>query len=79
MTDKPPKKIPRHIPLHVRRKMKEKPPPKFFEVEPSTGILLPGKKMDIKVIFMPSEEVGELVLYAIELSSEFMHINLGSH
>lgn len=49
--------IPKHVPLHVRRKMREKPPPKYFEVEPVTGILLPGQRSDIRVRFMPSEEV----------------------
>ena len=57
ITDKPPKKIPRHIPLHVRKKMKEKPPPKFFEVIPSSGVLQPGDTSNIMITFMPSEEV----------------------
>ncbi len=57
VTAKPPKKIPRHVPLHLRKKMKQKPPPNFFEVSPSSGVLLPGKTTDIKIIFMPSEEV----------------------
>ncbi len=57
VTAKPPKKIPRHVPLHLRKKMREKPPPNFFEVNPSSGVLLPGKTADIKIVFMPSEEV----------------------
>ena len=57
ITDKPPKKLPRHIPMHLRKKMKEKPPPKYFEVEPPSGILLPGQTFDIRIKFMPSEEV----------------------
>ena len=57
ITDKPPKKLPRHIPMHLRKKMKEKPPPKYFEVEPPSGILLPGQTLDIRIKFMPSEEV----------------------
>lgn len=81
VTDKPPKKIPKYIPLHVRKKMKEKPAPKFFEVEPMTGILLPGKEMDIKVIFMPGEEVCH---YTLSRSSMFVTlilplINLCAH
>lgn len=38
--------------------MKEKPPPKYFEVDPPSGILLPGQKADVRVRFMPSEEVS---------------------
>ena len=38
--------------------MKDKPPPKYFEVDPPSAILLPGQKMDIRVRFMPSEEVS---------------------
>ena len=57
ITDKPPKKLPRHIPMHLRKKMKEKPPPKYFEVEPPSGVLLPGQTLDIRIKFMPSEEV----------------------
>ena len=52
--------IPKHVPLHVRKKIQEKPPPRYFEVEPSTGILLPGQRADIRVRFMPSEEVRML-------------------
>ena len=37
--------------------MKEKPPPKYFEVEPPSGVLLPGQTLDIRIKFMPSEEV----------------------
>ena len=61
VTAKPPKKIPRHVPLHLRKKMREKPPPNFFGVNPSSGVLLPGKTADIKIIFMPSEEVYVLI------------------
>jgi hydrocephalus-inducing protein len=43
--------------MHLRKKMKEKPPPKYFEVEPPSGVLLPGQTLDIRVKFMPSEEV----------------------
>lgn len=50
--------IPKHVPLHVRRKMKDKPPPKYFEVDPPSAILLPGQQMDIRIRFMPSEEVS---------------------
>lgn len=50
--------IPKYVPLHVRKKMKDKPPPKYFEVEPSAGILLPGQTSDVQIKFMPSEEVS---------------------
>lgn len=43
--------------MHLRKKMKEKPPPKYFEVEPPSGVLLPGQTLDIRIKFMPSEEV----------------------
>ena len=58
VTEKPVQKIPKHVPLHVRKKMKHKPAPKFFEVEPSSGTLLSGQSTDVRVKFMPSEEVG---------------------
>ena len=43
--------------------MKEKPPPSFFEVEPASGVLMPGQNMDVQVGFMPSEEVKEKKQY----------------
>lgn len=49
----------KHIPMHLRRKMKpEKPKPKTFELMPSTGVLMPGQRVNIQVKFMPTEEVG---------------------
>ena len=63
ITDKPPKKLPRHIPMHLRKKMREKPAPKYFEVEPPSGIILPGQTMDIRIKFMPSEEVPKCTVH----------------
>lgn len=44
--------------MHLRRKMKpEKPKPKTFELMPSTGVLMPGQRVNVQVKFMPTEEV----------------------
>lgn len=43
--------------MHIRRTMKDKPPPTYFEVDPPSGILQPGQKVDIRIRFMPTEEV----------------------
>lgn len=49
--------------------MKDKPPPRYFEVDPSVGILLPGQSSDVQVKFMPSEEVRALAnkMFTIEV------------
>lgn len=57
MTEKPPKKLSKHIPLHIRKTMKEKPAPTYFEVKPSSGVLPPGETKHVWIRFMPREEV----------------------
>ena len=44
--------------MDVRRKIKDKPPPTYFEVDPPSGVLQPGHSSDIRIRFMPTEEVG---------------------
>ncbi len=58
--DRPLQPIPHHIPYHVRKKMKPKPLPRYFEVDPSSGSLSPGDTEDIRIRFMPSEAVRML-------------------
>lgn len=49
----------RHMPMHLRRKMKqEKKKPLHFEILPPNGSLLPGQRVNIQVKFMPTEEVS---------------------
>ena len=49
----------RHMPMHLRRKMKqEKKKPLHFEILPPSGSLLPGQRVNIQVKFMPTEEVS---------------------
>ena len=46
------------IPLHLRKKLRtEKPKPKYFEVMPPIGSLMPGQRVNVQVKFMPTEEV----------------------
>ncbi|XP_062403912.1 hydrocephalus-inducing protein homolog [Sardina pilchardus] len=55
--ERPKKKIDKHIPLHLRRKMRleYRPPPVVFEVLPSSGVLLPGDRLNVQVKFSPAE------------------------
>lgn len=55
--EKTPKPTPQHIPAHLRKKIKHKPLPKYFEVDPPSGALSPNQTLDIRVRFMPSEQV----------------------
>lgn len=53
----------KHIPMHLRRKMKnEKIKPRHFEIMPPTGTLLPGQRLNVQVKFMPTEEVSLIKL-----------------
>ncbi|XP_059164892.1 hydrocephalus-inducing protein homolog isoform X11 [Physella acuta] len=51
------KKIDKHVPMHLRRKMKQnKKKSHIFEVLPPTGVLMPGQRINVQVKFMPTEE-----------------------
>ena len=51
------------IPLHLRKKLRtEKPKPKYFEVMPPIGSLMPGQRINVQVKFMPTEEVRNVIL-----------------
>lgn len=53
----------KHIPLHVRKKMKgHKPKPRTFEIMPPSGCLLPGQRINVQIKFMPTEEVSVVVI-----------------
>ncbi|XP_078688637.1 hydrocephalus-inducing protein-like [Branchiostoma floridae x Branchiostoma belcheri] len=51
-------KVARHVPMHLRRQMwpDNKPKPRHFEIMPSSGVLLPGQRVNVQVKFMPTEE-----------------------
>ncbi|XP_041964608.1 hydrocephalus-inducing protein homolog isoform X2 [Alosa sapidissima] len=55
--ERPKKKIDKHIPLHLRRKLRleYRHPPVVFEVLPSSGVLLPGDRLNVQVKFSPAE------------------------
>ncbi|XP_057292027.1 hydrocephalus-inducing protein-like [Hydractinia symbiolongicarpus] len=51
--------IEKHLPMHLRKKMKRKvPKAKIFEIMPPHGSLLSGQKMNVQVKFMPMEETS---------------------
>lgn len=58
ITSKPPNGLLHQLPSNILKKMKEAAIPKCFEVEPFCGILYPGDVEDIKIRFMPSEQVS---------------------
>lgn len=68
--------IPKHTPLHIRKKIKEKPPPNYFEVDPPHGILLPEQNMDIQIKFMPSDEVIRLIGHQFVNTSTCINVHL---
>ncbi|XP_033116735.1 hydrocephalus-inducing protein homolog isoform X2 [Anneissia japonica] len=72
-SDKDKKKIDKHVPMHLRRKMKpEKPKPRNFEMMPSTGMLFPGQRLNVQVKFMPTEEkiYAERIVIRLARSSQ---------
>jgi hydrocephalus-inducing protein len=56
------KKEEKFTPMHLKRKKKLENElnsinkPKIFEIMPSSGILMPGQKVNIQIKFMPTEE-----------------------
>ncbi|KAM9301954.1 hydrocephalus-inducing protein homolog [Gastrophryne carolinensis] len=70
-------KIDKHIPLHLRKKLRQetKPKPAIFEVIPSRDMLLPGQRRNIEVKFLPQEEKlysQRLVLQVAQSSQRVM-------
>ena len=59
--DKPVPPLPSHVPAHLRKKIRPKAALNYFEVDPPMGSLLPGQRMDVRVRFMPAEEVRAYV------------------
>jgi len=51
--------IEKHMPMHLRRKLRRQNKPKalHFEMMPSEGHLAPGQRMNVQVKFMPTESV----------------------
>ncbi|XP_046359897.2 hydrocephalus-inducing protein homolog isoform X3 [Haliotis rufescens] len=57
LSDKDRKQADRHIPMHLRRKLRqEKKKPQHYEIMPPTGMLMPGQRTNVQVKFMPTEE-----------------------
>uniref|UniRef100_A0A7M4E0K8 HYDIN axonemal central pair apparatus protein n=1 Tax=Crocodylus porosus TaxID=8502 RepID=A0A7M4E0K8_CROPO len=52
------KKVDKHLPLSLRRKLRQefKSKPRIFEVIPSSGILASGERLNLQVKFAPAEE-----------------------
>ncbi|KAL2094103.1 hypothetical protein ACEWY4_011415 [Coilia grayii] len=55
--ERPKKKFDKHLPLHIRRKLRlaQRPPAVVFQVLPSSGVLLPGDRLNVQVKFSPAE------------------------
>ncbi|KAI1889973.1 hypothetical protein AGOR_G00168420 [Albula goreensis] len=55
--ERPKKKIDKHTPLHLRRKVRQeqRAPPAVFEVLPPAGLLLPSDRVNVQVKFSPVE------------------------
>ncbi|KAJ3596855.1 hypothetical protein NHX12_003255, partial [Muraenolepis orangiensis] len=56
---KPRKKLDKFLPLHLRKKALQEqsaPPPAVFEMEPSSGLLQPGDRVNVQVKFIPAQE-----------------------
>ncbi|XP_047385193.1 hydrocephalus-inducing protein homolog isoform X1 [Sciurus carolinensis] len=51
-------KLERHMPKYLRRKLHAelKPKSRIFEIQPISGVLVPGEKFNVQVKFMPKEE-----------------------
>ncbi|XP_071959113.1 hydrocephalus-inducing protein homolog isoform X2 [Antedon mediterranea] len=67
------KKVDKHVPMHLRRKLKpDRPKPRTFEMMPSTGMLFPGQRLNVQVKFMPSEEkvYAERIVVRLARSSQ---------
>ncbi|XP_076808093.1 hydrocephalus-inducing protein homolog isoform X2 [Clavelina lepadiformis] len=49
--------VDKHIPMHLRRKIRRenKPKPNHFEMMPAQGFLAPGQRMNVQIKFMPTE------------------------
>ncbi|XP_077982980.1 hydrocephalus-inducing protein homolog isoform X2 [Glandiceps talaboti] len=71
------RKVDKHVPMHLRRKMKpEKPKARNFEMMPPTGMLLPGQRINVQVKFMPTEEKIYADRIAIRLAQSSQRILL---
>ena len=64
------------MPLHLKKKFKEKAPPKYFDLTPSSGKLMPGQSMDIKVKFTPAEEVRTYVHLFVSYNIIYVRVRM---
>ncbi|XP_069822484.1 hydrocephalus-inducing protein homolog isoform X3 [Dendropsophus ebraccatus] len=70
-------KIDKHLPMHLRKKLKQEAKPKaaIFEMIPARDLLLPGQKKNVEIKFMPQEEKlynQRLVLQVMQSSQRVM-------
>ncbi|XP_044126636.1 hydrocephalus-inducing protein homolog [Bufo gargarizans] len=75
-------KIDKHLPLHLRKKLRQeaKPKPAIFEMIPACDLLLPGQKKNVEIKFMPQEEKlysQRLVLQVAQSSQRVMVLAQG--
>ncbi|XP_073420455.1 hydrocephalus-inducing protein-like [Dendrobates tinctorius] len=58
MSLEPEVKIDKHLPMHLRKKLKQEAQPKaaIFEMIPARDLLLPGQKKNVDIKFLPREE-----------------------
>ncbi|XP_033625714.1 hydrocephalus-inducing protein homolog [Asterias rubens] len=79
-TDKERKLIDKHMPMHLRRKLRpEKARPRNFEMMPPVGMLLPGQRVNVQVKFMPTEEKVYADRITIRLSQSSQRLTLMAH
>ncbi|KAM3920677.1 hydrocephalus-inducing protein homolog [Leptodactylus fuscus] len=70
-------KIDKHLPMHLRKKLRQEAKPKaaIFEMIPSRDFLLPGQKKNVEIKFLPQEEKlysQRLVLQVAQSSQRVM-------
>ncbi|XP_056381388.1 hydrocephalus-inducing protein homolog isoform X2 [Hyla sarda] len=70
-------KIDKHLPMHLRKKLRQEAKPKaaIFEMIPARDLLLPGQKKNVEIKFMPQEEklyIQRLVLQVMQSSQRVM-------
>ena len=58
------------LPLHLRKKVwrAQRPPLPVFEMIPSSGVLAPGKRVNVQIKFSPTERVSSPVGFRVLLN-----------
>ncbi|KAM9269036.1 LOW QUALITY PROTEIN: hydrocephalus-inducing protein homolog [Cariama cristata] len=76
--NEPVKKVDKHLPATVRRKLLQelKTKPRVFEVLPSHGTLAPGQRCNVRVRFSPTEEMSYRSKLKINICQSSQHLRL---